>query len=164
MALRDVVVRPMIDEDRTFAWRLNESEVPHVASETWDEFTRLCTIAASAPVAWLETKRAGFLLAMTEEADYDSDNFLWFRARYRRFFYVDRLAVAGDARLRGVGRALYLAAERFARDNGMETLCCEVNTRPPNPGSMAFHTTLGFSQVGAQDTQGKTVAMLVKTL
>ena len=30
---------------------------------------------------------------------------------------------------------------------------CEVNTMPPNPGSMRFHERLGFSQVGTQTFQ-----------
>ena len=41
-----------------------------------------------------------FLLAFDEASDYDSPNFLWFRERYPRFAYVDRIAVA---LMRGAG-------------------------------------------------------------
>ncbi len=33
------------------------------------------------------------LLAFDQDADYDSPNFSWFRSRYRRFVYVDRIVV-----------------------------------------------------------------------
>jgi predicted GNAT superfamily acetyltransferase len=35
-----------------------------------------------------------FLLAFDQQADYDSPNFLWFRNRYPRFVYIDRIVVA----------------------------------------------------------------------
>ena len=43
---------------------------------------------------------AGFLIALSQEAAHDSPNFLWFRERYPRFAYVDRIAVAAHARRR----------------------------------------------------------------
>ena len=48
-----------------------------------------------------------FLLAFDQDADYDSPNFLWFRERYPRFVYVDRIVVAAAARGRGLARLLY---------------------------------------------------------
>jgi len=42
-----------------------------------------------------------FLLAFDQDAAYDSPNFLWFRARYQRFVYVDRIVVGASARGRG---------------------------------------------------------------
>jgi len=161
-----IVLRALAAVDRAFAWELNEANVPHVATETRDEMERLCAISVFARVAVVDGSPAGFLLGMIADADYDSENFLWFRARYPRFLYVDRIAVSADRRGHGVGRALYEGAERYAKDDDLPVLACEVNTRPPNPTSMAFHMKLGFVQVGTQDTDGgaKTVAMLVKTL
>src|SRR4051812_2035101 len=46
-------------------------------------------------------------LAMDQDADYASPNFQWFRARYPRFVYVDRIVVAPSARGRGYARLLY---------------------------------------------------------
>ncbi len=40
-----------------------------------------------------------FLIAFDQDADYDSPNFLWFRERFERFVYVDRIAVAPAARV-----------------------------------------------------------------
>ena len=42
-----------------------------------------------------------FLLAFDQSAQYDSPNFLWFRSRYPRFVYVDRIVVVSSARGRG---------------------------------------------------------------
>ena len=42
-----------------------------------------------------------------EHTEYDSPNYLWFRARYPRFVYVDRMAVAEASRGRGYARRLY---------------------------------------------------------
>ena len=48
-----------------------------------------------------------FLLAFDQSADYDSPNFLWFRERYPRFVYVDRIVVAASARTRAGAPALW---------------------------------------------------------
>lgn len=57
---------------------------------------------------------------------------------------------------------MYAAAAKQAADNG-GALACEVNTRPRNKDSLAFHERLGFKSVGEQDTDGgqKTVTMLL---
>lgn len=47
------------------------------------------------------------LIAFDQDADYDSANFQWFRARYPRFVYVDRVVTAPAARGRGLARKLY---------------------------------------------------------
>jgi uncharacterized protein len=153
-----------VGADARFAWELNQSEDPHVGSETWVEFCRLCSISAYARVAILRSTPAGFLLGMTADADYDSPNFLFFRQRYRGFLYVDRIAVAAHGRRLGIGASLYGDVETYARAAALTSICCEVNLRPANPGSLAFHHELGFVQVGEQEAHGKTVAMLVKTL
>ncbi len=88
---------------------------------------------------------SAFLLAFDEGAEYDSPNYLWFRRRYPRFVYVDRVAVAQAARGRGHARRLYadLMARAAAADH--DVVVCEVNSDPPNPASDAFHATLGFA-------------------
>jgi predicted GNAT superfamily acetyltransferase len=89
-----------------------------------------------------------FLLAFDQDADYDSPNFLWFRSRYPRFVYVDRIVVAASARGRGCARGLYRDLFEHAARAGHQRVVCEVNISPPNPASDAFHATLGFAEVG----------------
>ena len=106
------------------------------------------------------------LLAFDQDADYDSPNFLWFRERYPRFVYVDRVVVASSARGRGLARLLY--RDLFARASRAEHGCivCEVNSEPPNPASDALHAALGFSQIGSASIHDgrKTVRYLLKQL
>lgn len=107
-----------------------------------------------------------FLLAFDQAADYDSPNFLWFRARYPRFVYVDRVVVAPAARGRGHARRLYAELFDKASAAGQRLIVCEVNAAPPNPASDAFHAALGFAAVGEADIHGgsKTVRYLMRPL
>jgi predicted GNAT superfamily acetyltransferase len=45
-------------------------------------------------------------------------------------------------------------------------LFCEVNVRPRNDASLAFHEAIGFREVGQQDTDGgaKRVSLLALDL
>ena len=104
------------------------------------------------------------LLAFDQDAAYDNPNFAWFKLRFPRFVYVDRVVVAEAARGRGLARALYLAL--FARAAGYERVVCEINLDPPNPASDAFHAGLGFEAVGSAvlPGAGKTVRYFSKAL
>ena len=106
------------------------------------------------------------LLTFDQDADYDSPNFLWFRARYPTFVYVDRVVVADSARGRGLAKALYDDLFAAATSAGHERIVCEVNSDPPNPASEAFHAALGFVPVGTAEIHGgqKTVTYLERRL
>ncbi len=88
------------------------------------------------------------LIAFDQDADYDSVNFLWFRGRYARFVYVDRIITAAASRGRGHARRLYQALFVRAEAAGHRQVVCEVNDVPPNPASDRFHAALGFQTVG----------------
>jgi len=107
-----------------------------------------------------------FLISFDQGADYAGVNFRWFRERYERFVYIDRIVVAPEARARGHGRRLYADLIDFARRDGHDRIVCEVNSEPPNPGSDAFHASFGFQQVGAASIHGgaKTVRYLSLTI
>lgn len=91
-----------------------------------------------------------FLLAMREGAAYDSPNYLWFGERYPAFLYVDRIAVAGSHRGRGLGGLLYDDLFGFAREGGFERVACEFYIVPFNQASSRFHARYGFAEVGTQ--------------
>ena len=99
----------------------------------------------------------GFVIVLAPGADYSSPNYRYFEQRYRNHRYVDRIAVTDSARGRGIGRELYDAVFAHTRDAGAPMVTCEVNVEPPNPTSSAFHRTLGFREVGRQDTYDGTV-------
>jgi tRNA (guanine-N7-)-methyltransferase len=125
----------------------------------------LARLAAAAYAALATPDAMAFVIAMDQEADYDSPNFLWFRERHRRFVYIDRIVVAEAARGQGSAEALYADVIDQARAHGHEWLVCEVNAVPPNPGSDAFHASLGFAEAGrAELPNGRTVRYLELSL
>jgi predicted GNAT superfamily acetyltransferase len=120
----------------------------HATDLSWLEAGELFALLGQAFYARRVGKVDAFLLAFDQGASYDSPNYLWFRARYPRFVYVDRVVVAPAARGRGLARLLYADLFRCARVAGHDVVVCEVNVRPPNPASDAFHAALGFTEVG----------------
>jgi len=126
----------------------------------------LTGIVAQAFRAWRIGEVDAFMLALDQDARYDSPNFLWFRERFARFVYVDRIVVAEAARGRGLARKLYDELIRDAGHAGHEQIVCEVNLSPPNPLSDAFHAALGFTALGSASIHGgaKTVRYLARPL
>ena len=139
------MIRPFQESDLTWALNLNAALEVELSPLTGDRLLELVDRAFHARV--VEPDRA-LLIAFDQDADYDSPNFLWFRARNGRFVYVDRIAVAPSARGAGLARALYEDLFEAARMAGHTDIACEVNSDPPNPGSDAFHARLGFREVG----------------
>ena len=140
-----MIVQPISPADEAAVLALNNA---HAEELSWLEPERLHELIERAVFA----RRAGsidaFILAFDQGADYDSPNFLWFRERYPRFVYVDRIAVAPHARGRGLARQIYEELFAFALNAGHELVTCEVNADPPNPASDAFHASLGFREAG----------------
>ena len=95
--------------------------------------------------------RDGYLISFDQDAHYDSVNFLWFKTRYPRFIYIDRVVVAAHARGRGIARGFYETLFDQARAAGHCHVVCEINLAPANPGSLTFHKALGFVEVGQAD-------------
>jgi predicted GNAT superfamily acetyltransferase len=148
MCMNDIDLRPVTAADVIGAGgallALNNAHV----DGGWLEPEKLRHLVAEAFLARRIGESDAFLLALDQDADYDSANFQWFRARYERFVYIDRIVVAATARGRGLARRLYLDLFDHALRAGHERATCEVNIRPPNPISHAFHAALGFAEVG----------------
>jgi uncharacterized protein len=161
ISLRDIEVADL----RAVA-ALNDREVPRVGplglNGLRDQLPR-CELAL---VATEDEAIVGFVLALAPGADYLSINYRWFETRGTDHLYVDRVVVAQTHRQRGIAAMLYDAVESRARETGRAEITCEVNVRPPNPASMAFHERRGFVEVGRQATTGGTltVAMLALPL
>ena len=163
--LQDITAVAPDDSDASLAplVALNNA---HAVELSWLEPERFRHLVGQAFLA----KRIGvddaLLLAFDQSADYDSPNFLWFRERYARFVYVDRIVVGEQARGRGHARRLYDALFAEARRAGHERVVCEVNSQPPNPASDAFHASLGFIEVGSGEIYNgaKTVSYLAREL
>lgn len=120
----------------------------HAAELSWLEAERLSFLLGEAFYARRIGDLEAFIMTFDQEANYDSPNFVWFRERYERFIYVDRVVVAAHARGRGHARRLYQDLFEHAERAGYRLVTCEVNIDPPNPASDAFHAALGFAEVG----------------
>ena len=106
------------------------------------------------------------LIAFDQTSSYDSPNFTWFRTRFPRFVYIDRVIVAPARQGRGYAAALYRRIGELASEAGHTRLGCEVNIDPPNPASSRFHARLGFVEVDRARVAGadKTVSRLSRSL
>ena len=154
------MIEPLAPRDG-WALALNNA---HAVELSWLDASRFAEMVAGAFLA-CRIPDTAFLLAFDQDARYDSPNFVWFRARYSRFVYVDRLVVAPEARGRRHARRLYDELFDRARAAGHDEIVCEVNIEPPNPASDAFHARLGFTEVGRGSLPaGKSVCYLRRAL
>ena len=123
-------------------------------------------------VAERDGNLAGFLVGFGADAEHDSSNFAWFRARYPQFFYIDRIVVASRRRGGGVGRALYADVQSYTELRHPQ-LACEVflgihNDQAADP-ALLFHGSFGFREVGQHvmpgpDGSGIRASMLMKEM
>ena len=144
---------------------LNEASVPHVNSLSADEMRWFLDHAPYFRLVRCNHRLAGFLVGLMQGLDYASINYRFFCRRYEVFGYVDRVAVASHSRQRGIASRLYDDFTATLRGHA-PVLVCEVNIRPPNTASLAYHERHGFARIGTQETEGgkKEVVLLEKRL
>jgi predicted GNAT superfamily acetyltransferase len=157
-------LRPIADSDVSTVLALNAADVAALSPLDHERLTLLRKHAAHALIAELAGEVVGFVLTFAPGSGHDSDNFDWFSRRYAgRFLYLDRIVIGPEHRRRGFAGQVYDVLEDEARAYGR--LVCEVNSQPPNPASLAFHSARGYVEVG-QLAHGndKVTAMLCKEL
>jgi len=147
--MSDMKIRPYMPSDLPSFYAINQQSTPGVGHEDsaaglarWIDLS-VCLVAADesdAPLGFITLIEGGTMA-------YDSNNLRWCEANCADFIYVDRIALAETARGQRIGEALYRAAFDLYTDKHAR-IVCEVNKRPPNPGSMRFHERLGFKQIG----------------
>ena len=152
-----------VDFDAALA--LNEASVPHVSSINLEKIRWFAKQVFYFRIARVDGRFAGFLIGLRPGIDYASENYRWFCENYRDFGYIDRVAIAPDARRLGIASALY---DDFASKlkGEVPVMTCEINIRPANATSMRFHERHGFIQVASQETENgtKMVALMEKRL
>lgn len=155
-------IRPLAVGDLPAVRRLNAQNVPEVGPLDRDREQFFLSDDVTAWVVTLDGSLGGWFVGMFDGVAYASPNYRWFSREYDRFAYIDRIALAPDARGRGLADAIYDRWTQVAMDAGRTRLCAEVNTVPANPRSLAFHRRRGFLQVAEEAPYGgvERVAML----
>jgi predicted GNAT superfamily acetyltransferase len=102
----------------------------------------------------------GFIFLYDEKTEYDSLNYLYFKSRYQKFLYVDRIIIAAEHQKKGYGQQLY---DYVIDTHNPDIFCCEVNITPPNRQSLSFHQKYGFKEIGQQTVYNKVVSLLTYT-
>ena len=111
-------------------------------------------------------KVCAFLMAFENGTSYDSVNYKWFEKEYEKFLYIDRIVIPEEHQRKGIGKMLYDEVFSFAKEKGVDTVTCEIDIKPSNPKSLAFHKEMGFEEVGSQVIKGgeKEVSLQAKRL
>jgi predicted GNAT superfamily acetyltransferase len=159
---RSLSVRPVKASDLDELQVLNNAAVPAVNELDAEALKELVDTALICLVAELDGRVSGFLLCLAEGEAYDSRNYVWLSNNRERFAYTDRICVAECARGNRIGEALYEELFKAEKESG-RPFVCEVNERPPNPGSVKFHKRLGFNEIGRQDHGDKAVVYMERT-
>lgn len=143
------------DSDRILAWNLADEHF--LAPMDQVRLAYLTERAAAVEIIEADGEPAGFVITFVEGSDYDSENYRWFSARERTFHYIDRIVLDPTCRGNGLGREVYAVLAARYPDR---PLLAEVNSKPPNAASLAFHDRLGFAEVGRLDDPTKGVLLL----
>ena len=131
--------------------KINQENTPEVGDvPEVTEFKNLITLSEYIVIAQDEAELVGFMLCMKEGNSYKSKNYLYLSGSYPKFLYVDRIAIQKDYRRQGLGRNIYKQVIESAESLRIPLLC-EVNTKPRNIASLAFHKNLGFKEIGNND-------------
>jgi predicted GNAT superfamily acetyltransferase len=159
-----LAIRDVREQDLDSVLALNNAAGPGILPIDTARLRLLFDEAAYFRVAEVDGHIGGFLIALTPDADYDSPNFAWFKARMPDFVYIDRIVVARPYRGHGLGRIFYADVHSFAEVRS-PMLTCEVFLDPRDDVSVLFHGTYGFREEGQQTLpNGHRVSLLGKEL
>ena len=142
-------------------WVINEQGLPGTGQVSQEALADLLELAVLSLGTFQHGMLVGFVICLPPGTSYGSLNYAWFNNKLDAFVYVDRIAVAEEHRNQGVGRMLYEQVISSSEANGVP-VAAEVNSKPPNPGSMRFHHRFGFEEIGVLHHAEKSVTMLLR--
>jgi len=136
-------LRPIEARDHAFVLELNGRHQHLTAPMDEARLLDLVGWADHADIIDVDGEPAGFVLTFAPGTPYDSANYVEFSRLFDEFSYLDRIVIAEDFRRRGLGNAVYDELEAIAPGR----MLLEVNLRPPNEPSLAFHRARGYQIV-----------------
>ena len=152
---------PLGKKNISAIWEINQQGLPGTGEVTPKEVEGLLEFSSFAVGIFDLEELLGFVICMPPGTQYASLNYSWFNERYDSFVYVDRIAVREQHRNKNIGTLLY----DFVVEAGMNVnapIAAEVSLKPPNPGSMRFHSRFNFEEVGILHHNSKSVTMLLR--
>lgn len=157
------LLRRVREDDVERVLDLNHRNVEALAPMDADRLRQLDILADRFDVVEVDGGFGGFVVTFGPGASYDSENYRWFTDRFGdRFYYLDRIVLSDRFRRRGLGTFVYDELEAVAAKHGR--LALEVNLRPPNDISLAFHERRGFTEVGRLGDETHLVSLMEKDL
>jgi predicted GNAT superfamily acetyltransferase len=165
-----ITIRDARPDDAEAILAINAQGEPGVTLLTPGDLPVLLARATLVRVAQTGSRLSGYIIGFSPDAEYDGEEYDWFRARLAAggiapFLYIDQVAVGVEARRSGVASALYADIVHAARGRGLGALACEVNLRPENPVSLRLHHGMGFREIGTLETRdGRRVSLLSRPL
>lgn len=159
-----LILRDIETEDLEAVLALNNAAGPGIVPIESERMQHLFEVARYFRVARYNGELAGFLIALSPEAAYDSPNFRWFCAHYPDFLYIDRIVIDSRFRRHGIGRVFYADVLSFAEVR-YPLLTCEVFIEPRDDVSLVFFGTNGFQEVGQQVLPNqRRVSLMIKDM
>lgn len=156
--MAEIIIRDAEERDYPFIVNVNEVNVEVLSPMDLEKTKYFHKTAEMFRVAEADGKIAGFLIAVREGTDYDSENYVWFSNKYPEFLYIDRVVIDEPFRGMGVGRAFYEDVAAHARATGVKVVTAEIDTEPVyNDTSLKFHAAMGFKEVGVQWVRGNSI-------
>ena len=155
-------LRELTQHDVASMRSINEQGLPVTGQVSKQQMADLLNLSALSLGVFREQEVLGFVICRSPGTSYGSLNYAWFNQRFEAFMYVDRIAVAQQHRDQGIGSMLYEQVIASSDERGVP-VAAEVNSTPPNPGSMRFHERFRFKEVGELHHQEKSVMMLLRT-
>jgi len=154
------LAKPPSEKEVAEMQTINQENIPEVGdlSELEDFRARVNWSENIFVYKWEDIIKA-FVLCMREGQIYDSPNYQYISNRFKKFLYVDRIAVQEKFRRKGIAEKIYSMVIDKGKENDLDILC-EVNTRPSNKPSMTFHEKMGFEEIGTNDFEKNSVVYL----
>ena len=136
-------------------FNINESYNPFLGPlKTLDNLIEL--IQGSNYSIFLTNKKqiCAFLVCFRENSQYQSKNYKFFKKRFNRFFYIDRIGVVKGFKNKGLGTFIYNKIDAICLKDSLP-ICAEVNIVPLNKESIKFHEKMGFKKVSETYSNSK---------
>ena len=146
--------------DIELLYELNQQNVPELGYlDNVSHLKKLIDSSSSIIILQDDNLIIGFCLLFREGCSYKSPNYFYFKNKYNKFIYIDRVVVKSSMIGKGGGRLIYNEVFKRAKKESLP-ICCEVNIKPLNKGSMLFHEKLDFIKIDEKSYETKKVAFL----